>query len=85
MKLSYLSLTQCGHACQCSPKNTRENLAATEGCQSSEALVYFILYNFVSNYFPLMSEQSRNIHTYILYLILPKGLFSIDLQCIYII
>ena len=47
MNHSYLSLTQYGHACQRSPKNTRENLAVTEGCQSSEALVYFILYNFM--------------------------------------
>ena len=47
-KHSYLSLTQFGHACQRSPKNTRENLAVTEVCQSSVALVYFILDNFIS-------------------------------------
>ena len=56
MKHSYLSLTQYGHACQHQAKNTGENLAVTKGCQSSEALVYFILNNFVSKLFKALIQ-----------------------------
>ena len=48
MKHAYFSLTQYRHAFQRSSENTRENLAVIEGCQSSVALVYFILYNCIS-------------------------------------